>query len=85
MIHHVKGCMVDIATTLGMIHHVKGCMVDIATTLGMIHHVKGCMVDIAPDIVLFHYSKNDLKKYLTPQKITQNILNLAEEVSDRGK
>ena len=56
-----------------------------ATTEGMIYHVKGCMVDFAPDIVLLHCSTNDFKKDLTPQKIAQNILKLAEEVSDRGK
>ena len=56
-----------------------------ATTEGMIYHVKGCMVGFAPDIVLLHCSTNDLKKDLTPQKIAQNILKLAEEVSDRGK
>ena len=56
-----------------------------ATTQGMIYHVKGCMVGFAPDIVLLHCSTNDLKKDLTPQKIAQNILKLAEEVSDRGK
>ena len=56
-----------------------------ATTEGMSHHVKGCMVDFAPDIVLLHCGTNDLKKDLTPQKIAQNILKLAEEVSDGGK
>ena len=55
-----------------------------ATTEGMIHHVKGCMVGFAPDIVLLHCGTNDLKKYLTPQKIAQNILKLAEEASDGG-
>ena len=43
------------------------------------------MVDFAPDIVLLHCGTNDLKKDLTPQKIAQNILKLAEEVSDGGK
>ena len=43
------------------------------------------MVDFAPDIVLLHCSTNDFKKDLTPQKIAQNILKLAEEVSDGGK
>ena len=38
-----------------------------------------------PDIVLLHCGTNDFKKDLTPQKITQNILKLAEEVSDGGK
>ena len=56
-----------------------------ATTEGMIHHVKGCMVDFAPDILLLHCGTNNLKKDLTPQKIAQNILKLAEEVSDTGK
>ena len=56
-----------------------------ATTEGMSHHVKGCMVDFAPDIVLLHCGTNDLKKDLTPQKITQNILKLSEEVSGGGK
>ena len=56
-----------------------------ATTEGMIHHVKGCMVDFVPDILLLHCGTNDLKKDLTPQKIAQNILKLAEEVSDTGK
>ena len=56
-----------------------------ATTEGMIHHVKGCMVDFAPDVVLLQCGTNGLKKDLTPQKIAQNILKLAEEVSDRGK
>ena len=56
-----------------------------ATTEGMSHHVKGCMVDFAPDIVLLHCGTNDLKKDFTPQKIAQNILKLAEEVSDGGK
>ena len=51
----------------------------------MSHHVKGCMVNFAPDIVLLHYGTNDLKKDLTPQKITQNILKLSEEVSGGGK
>ena len=54
---------------------VKGCMV---------HHVKGCMVEFAPDVVLLHCGTNDSKKDLTPQKIAQNILKLAEEVSDGG-
>ena len=56
-----------------------------ATTEGMIYHVKGCRVDFAPDIVLLHCGTNDLKKDPTPLKIVQNILKLAEEVSDRGK
>ena len=56
-----------------------------ATTEGIIHHVKVCMVDFAPDIVLLHCGTNDLKIELTPQKIAQNILKLAEEVSDGGK
>ena len=56
-----------------------------ATTEGMSHHVKRCMVDFAPDIVLLHCGTNDLKKDFTPQKIAQNILKLAEEVSDGGK
>ena len=60
-------------------------MIPGATTEGMIHHVKGCIADFAPDIVLLHCGKNDLKKYLTPQKITQIMFKLAEEVSDRGK
>ena len=51
----------------------------------MIHHLKGCRVDFAPDIVLLYCGTNDLKKDLTPQKIGQNILKLAEEVSDEGK
>ena len=50
----------------------------------MIHHVKGCLVDFAPDIVLLHCGTNDFKKGLTPQEIAQNILKLAEEVSDGG-
>ena len=55
-----------------------------ATTEGMNHHVKCCMVDFyPPDIVLLHCGTNDFN--LTPQKITQNILKLAEEVSDGGK
>ena len=51
----------------------------------MVHNLKGCRVDFAPDIVLLHCGTNDLKKDLTPQKIAQNILKLAEEVSDEGK
>ena len=51
----------------------------------MIHHVKGCMVNFAPDIVLLHYGTNNLKKDPISQKIAQNILKLAEEVSDWGK
>ena len=51
----------------------------------MIYHVKSCRVDFARDIVPLHCSTNDLKKDFTPQKITQNILKLAEEVSDGGK
>ena len=43
------------------------------------------MVGFAPDIVLLHCGTNDLKKYLTPQKIAQNILKLAEEASDGGQ
>ena len=43
------------------------------------------MVDFAPDIVLLHCNTNDFKKELTPQKIAQNKLKLAEEVSDGGK
>ena len=43
------------------------------------------MVDFAPDIVLLHCGTSDLKKDLTPQKIAQNILKLAEEVSNGGK
>ena len=35
--------------------------------------------------VLLHCGTNDLKKDLTPQIIAQNILKLAEEVSDGGK
>ena len=45
----------------------------------------GCVVDFVLDIVLLHWGTNDLKKDLTPQKIVQNILELAEEVSDGGK
>ena len=45
----------------------------------------GCVVDFALDIVLLHWGTNDLKKDLTPQKIVQNILKLAEEVSGGGK
>ena len=56
-----------------------------ATTEGMSHHVKGCMVDFAPDIVLLHCGTNDLKKDFTPQKIAQNILKLAEQISDGDK
>ena len=56
-----------------------------AATEGMNHHVKGFMVDFAPNIVLLHCGANDLKKDLTPQKIAQNILKLAEEASDGGK
>ena len=59
--------------------------IPVATTEGMSNHVKGCVVDFAPDIVLLHCGTNDLKKDLTPQKIAQNILKLAEEVSDGGK
>ena len=51
----------------------------------MSHHVKGCMVDFAPDIVLLHWGTNDLKKDFTTQKIVQNILKLAEEISVGGK
>ena len=43
------------------------------------------MVDFAPDFVLLHCGTNDLRKDLTPQNIAQNILKLAEEVSDGGK
>ena len=43
------------------------------------------MVDFAPDIVLLHCGTNDLKKDLTPQKTTQNILKLVEEVSEGEK
>ena len=50
-----------------------------ATTVGMIRHAKGCMVDFAPDIVLLHYGTNELKKDLTTQKISRNVLQLAEE------
>ena len=53
-----------------------------ATTVRMIYNVKGCMVDFAPDIVLLHCSRNNFKKHIAPQKIEQNILKLAEEVSD---
>ena len=60
-------------------------MIPGATTEGMIHHVEDCMADFSPDIVLLHCSTNDLKKELTLQKITQNILKLAEQVSDGGK
>ena len=56
-----------------------------ATTEGMSNHVKGCVVDFAPDIVLLHCATNDLKRDLTPKKIKQNILKLAEGVSDGGK
>ena len=51
----------------------------------MIHHVKGCVVIFAPDIVLLHCGTNDLKKHLTPQKISQNMLKFAEEVSEGSK
>ena len=50
-----------------------------ATTEGTIHHVKGYMVDFAPDIVLLNCGTNDLKKDLTPQKVAQNKLRLAED------
>ena len=43
------------------------------------------MVDFTPDIVLLHCGTYDLKKDLTPQKIAQNMLKLAEEVSNGGK
>ena len=43
------------------------------------------MVNFAPGIALLHCGTNDLKRDLTPEKITQNILKLAEEVSDGGK
>ena len=43
------------------------------------------MVDFAPDIVLLHCGTNDFKKDLTPQKTTQNILTLVEEVSEGEK
>ena len=43
------------------------------------------MVDFTPDIVLLHCGTNALKKELTLQKIAQNILKLAEEVSDGCK
>ena len=43
------------------------------------------MVDFAPDIVVLHCGRTDLKKYFTPQKIAQNILQLVEELSDGGK
>ena len=56
-----------------------------ATIEGMIHHVKSCRVDFAPDIAPLHCGTNNLKKDFTPQKITQNILKLAEEVSEGGK
>ena len=51
----------------------------------MIHRDKGCMVDFAPDIVLLRCGTNDLKKHFTSLKIAQNILKLAEEVSDEDK
>ena len=52
-------------------------------TEGMIHHVKGCMVDFAPNIVLLHYGTNNFKKDpISSQKIAQNIMKLAEKVSD---
>ena len=35
--------------------------------------------------MLLHCGTNDFKKDLTPQKIAQNILKLAEEVFYRGK
>ena len=56
-----------------------------ATAEGINHHVKGYIIDFAPDIVLLHCGRNDLKKDLTPQKIAQSILKLAEEVSGGGK
>ena len=43
------------------------------------------MVDFAPDIVLLHCGTNAFKKKLTSQKIAQNMLKLAEEVSDPSK
>ena len=51
----------------------------------MIHHVKGWMVDFSPDILLLHCGTNDLKKHFTSLKIAQNILKLAEEISDEDK
>ena len=51
----------------------------------MIHHFNGSMVDLAPDIMLFYSSRNDFKKNFTPQEIAQNILKLAEDVSDGGQ
>ena len=51
----------------------------------MIHHAKGCVVDFASDVVLLHCGINDLKKYLTTQRIAQNILKFAEKVYDGGK
>ena len=56
-----------------------------ATTEEMIHHVKDCMVDFPPDILLLYCGTNDLKKHFTPLKIAQNILKLAEEVSEGDK
>ena len=35
--------------------------------------------------MLLHCGRNDLKKDITPQKIAQHILRLAEEVSEGGK
>ena len=51
---------------------------------GMIQHIKSCMVDFTPDNLFLHCATNGLKKDFTLQKTTQNILKLAEEVSDRG-
>ena len=51
----------------------------------IIHHVTGCIVTFAPNTLLLHCGTNNFKKDLTPQKIAQNILKLAEELSDGGK
>ena len=57
----------------------------VARTEGMIDDVKDCMVDFGSDILYLHCGTNNFKKELYPQKIAQNLLKLAEKISNGGK
>ena len=59
--------------------------IPVATTEGMIDDIKGCMVDFVSDILYLHCGTNNFKKELCPQKIAQNLLKLAEKISNGGK
>ena len=59
--------------------------IPVATTEGMIDDIKGCMIDFGSDILYLHCGTNNFKKELYRQKIAQNLLKLAEKISNGGK